>query len=287
MWKNKLFVSVFIALILGVLSAVLAALLLPPSLHKISVESSVDTGNKSNSSVGESASPGDTGEPLWGSTKPENTPKPSLDPDEVMDRAAERALSKLPRGDLYHSVPLKMKVQKQSIIEAGIAPRMSQKILDELQKRPYSQIKQGIKYSPSGVEMKLITRKDDFDVLALHMQDKQRILKESPGKWKWLVTPLNSGKRLVTIQAIVYVKNPANKEKESFPYEVFSQEIAIESDPAYSFTQFFATNWDKVIGLIIGSGSLASGVTWWLGQRKKKVEPPAEPQEKEAVAGRK
>jgi hypothetical protein len=96
---------------------------------------------------------------------------------------------------------------------------------------------------------------------------------------------LTSGKKLVTIQAVVYVKNPANKEKESFPHEVFSQEISIESDPAYSFNQFLSTNWDKVIGLIIGSGSLASGVTWWLGQRKAKTKLESEPQEKEAVAG--
>jgi hypothetical protein len=218
---------------------------------------------------------------------PAMSPSPSLDPDEAMDIAVERALSKLPRGDLYHAIPLKMKVQKQSVIEAGITPKISQRILDEFVKRPYLQVKPGVKYSPSGVEMKLITRKDDFDVLSLHMQEKQRILNESPGKWKWLVTPLKSGKKLITIQAVVYVKNPESKEKESFPYEVFSQEISIESDPAYSFNQFLSTNWDKVIGLIIGSGSLASGVTWWLGQRKTKTKTQSEPQEKEAVAGRK
>jgi hypothetical protein len=278
MWKNKLFTITFIvSIIIGILPVFIWFAL--PFLMKSDVHVTGEKGitQAGNNAVGGSMEAVDSG-------KQGSTPK-LLDPDEVMDIAVERALSKLPKGDLYHTVPLKMKVQKQSILEAGITPKISQKLLGEIKKSPYLQMKHGVQYSPSGVQMQLITRKEDFEVLPLHMQEKQRILKEIPGKWKWLVTPLKSGKRLVTIQAIVYVKNPANKEKESFPYEVFSQEISIESDPAYSFNQFLTTNWDKVIGLIIGSGSLASGATWWLGQRKTKAKPQSEPQEKEAVAG--
>jgi hypothetical protein len=197
------------------------------------------------------------------------------------------AFEKLPKGDLYHNVPSKMKVQKQSIIEAGITPKINAQILKGLQGEGSPKVTQGVTYSPAGVEMRLITRKEDFDIIPLHMQDKQKILRDisGSGRWKWLVTPLNSGRKVITIQALAYIKNPKSKEAESIPYEVYSDTVVVEANPGHSISQFIGTNWKELLGLIFGSGSVAGGLGWYLGQRKKKVE--AEEQEKEPVAGKK
>ncbi|MCY7320555.1 MAG: hypothetical protein LH660_01830, partial [Phormidesmis sp. CAN_BIN36] len=52
--------------------------------------------------------------------------------------------------------------------------------------------------------------------------------------------------------------------------EVFSATRKVEVNLAYSINQFVVTNWKEVLGLVVGSGSLASLVTWWIGKKDKK-----------------
>jgi hypothetical protein len=217
-----------------------------------------------------------------------STPLPGKSDDNLSaDEAIHEALANLPKGDLYYSVPPKMKVQQESIIEAVLTPKINQQIQEEFKNKAFSQLAKGVKYSGSGVEMRLLARKEDFDILLLNVKEKQRIFEDTPGRWRWSVKPLQQGKRIIVLQALVYLGNPKGKEQETSSYEVFSKEIPVESNPSYSFTQFLTTNWDKLIGLVFGSGTLGGLVAWWLGQRKNKVKSLPGRQDEEAVAGRK
>jgi hypothetical protein len=186
----------------------------------------------------------------------------------TIEKSIDEAIEELSKGELQYFVPQKMKVDVSSTIESAIAPEINRKLLDKVASKTAP-----VQYSVSGTEMRLITQKEDFEVTKVHPEDIQSITSKKPGKWRWRVKPLRSGKKTITIQAIAHVKILALNKTESYPITTYDREVPVQINWPYSFKQFLLNNWKEVIGLVVGSGSLASGLTWWVGQCKKKEQP--------------
>lgn len=182
-----------------------------------------------------------------------------------------RALTQLSQGQVYHNVPEEMKVGVSETIEAGIAPEVTEKIKKQLQGKGVIHTQSGIPYDPSGVEMKLAVNKDDFDVFEVN-SGKQFVTAKTPGKWIWQVTPKKSGDKLIIVKAVVELNVPELKVTRPVEVEVFSARRKVDVNLGYSASQFVSTNWKEVLGLVIGSGSLASFVTWLIGRNEKKTD---------------
>lgn len=190
-------------------------------------------------------------------------------PKEVTpEEAIEEAVHKLPKGEIYHNVPEEMEVGIQETIEAGVAPEVTEKIKKELQGKGKINIESGVQYDPSGVEMKLVVAPDEFKVLDVE-GGKQFISSVTPGKWVWRVTPLKAGDNLIVVKAVVDLNVPQLKITRPVEFETFSVTRKVRVNLVYSSSQFVSSNWKEVLGLLIGSGSLASLVTWWIGRRDK------------------
>jgi hypothetical protein len=191
-------------------------------------------------------------------------------------------LEKLREGEIYTSVPQEMKVAVESIIEAGIAPKVTKKIREEIQSRGGKNIKitGGVIFDPRGTEMKLDVPKDEFQVSDVE-QGMQTITQDFPGKWTWRVKPLSSGKKLIIIKAIFKLKDLKNNIINNKTIEIFREERVVLVNPAHSAIQFFVNNWKDVLILIFGSGSFVGGIRWIIDNNKKKDEKQKEEEKSE------
>jgi hypothetical protein len=185
------------------------------------------------------------------------------------EQAIANTLEQLPEGQVYHNVPEKMKVGIPQMIEAGIAPEVTEQIQQKIQGQGEIEIESGIRFDPTGTEMQLIVKPDEFDVFEVRGGE-QFVTSQTPGRWLWQVTPLEAGDQFIVIKAIVTLNIPELNLTRPVTVEVFSAIRTVEINPVYSTYQFVSQNWQEVIGLIIGSGSLASLVTWWLNRREQK-----------------
>lgn len=60
-------------------------------------------------------------------------------PEKVVsaEKAITNSLNQLPKGEIYHNVPEKMKVGVSDTIEAGIAPQVTERIKKNTRQRKY------------------------------------------------------------------------------------------------------------------------------------------------------
>ena len=199
---------------------------------------------------------------------PESTPpRPGL----PAERAIAKAQDQLAKGNVYHNVPEDMQVGVLETIEAGIVPTGTKSPRTKLQGRGKINTQTGVRFDPSGTEMELVTKPDEFEVFKVK-SGKQFVSADIPGKWVWRVKPLKAGDNLITIKATVELTVPELKTTRSVDLEVFSDTRNVNVNLPYSINQFVVTNWKEVLGLVVGSGSLASLVTWWIGKKDKKAE---------------
>lgn len=204
------------------------------------------------------------------SASPPLIPTPPL-PKKVVsaEKSIADALAQLPNGEVYHNVPEKMQVGVSETIEAGIASKVTEEIKKRLQGRGDIDIESGVRFDPSGMEMELVARPDEFEVFKVKGGE-QFVTASIPSKWIWRVKPLKAGDNLIAIKATVKLRVPALNIIRPVEVEVFSATRKVEVNLAYSINQFVVTNWKEVLGLVVGSGSLASLVTWWIGKKDKK-----------------
>lgn len=177
-------------------------------------------------------------------------------------------LSELPVGQVYHNLPDKMQVGVEDVIEAGIAPKITQEIQKAIAGRGKIHIRNGVRFDPSGVDMKLIVNPKEFEVFERE-GGIQFVSAETPGKWKWDVTPIKSGEHEITLKATVLLKPPGHDDYRPIPVVVFNEKRTVDVNWMYSTEQFVSTNWDKVIPLIVGSGSLGGLIAWLIGKKQQ------------------
>jgi hypothetical protein len=198
------------------------------------------------------------------------SPPPPL-PAKVVsaEREIVNALTQIPKGDVYHNVPKEMQVGVLETIEAGIAPKVTEQIRKRLQGRGDIDVESGVRFDPSGMEIKLVTQPNEFQVFEVKGGE-QFVTANTPGKWIWRVKPLVAGDNLIVIKAIVKLNVPKLGIIRPVEVEVFSATRKVQVNLAYSISQFITVNWKEVLSLVIGSGSLASLATWWFNRKGKK-----------------
>jgi hypothetical protein len=180
-------------------------------------------------------------------------------------------LANLDKGQVYHNVPQEMQVGVAETIEAGISPQITERIKEEIQGKGNIEVESGIRFDPSGMEMKVVVQPDEFEVFEVKGGE-QFVTGSNPGKWIWQVTPLKAGDNLIVVKAVVKLNVPELKITRPVEVEVFRATRRVEVNPVYSVRQFVESNWKEVLGLVIGSGSLASFITWWISKKEKEKE---------------
>jgi hypothetical protein len=119
------------------------------------------------------------------------------------------------------------------------------------------------------MEMKIVVKNDEFEVFEVKGGE-QFVTASTPGRWIWQVTPLKAGDNLIVVKAIVKLNVPELEITRSVEVEVFRATRQVQVNPAYSASQFIASNWKEVVGLIFGSGSLVGGIILFIHSRNKK-----------------
>ncbi|WP_416667973.1 hypothetical protein [Egbenema bharatensis] len=205
---------------------------------------------------------------------PPSVPSPEFteEPDEELDAASiiRRRLERLPLGEVYHNIPQEMQVGKAEIIEAGVAPEITEKIRQEAQGQGEITTFSGVRFNPSGVNMELVASPDVFDVLEVRGGE-QFVTSELPGKWIWQVRPLKPGEHLIVVKAKLDLNVPELGVTRPVEVEVFRDARNVKANWGYSLRGFLTANWKELLGLTVGSGSVAGLVGWSLNRRGEKT----------------
>ena len=185
----------------------------------------------------------------------------------------DKAIDKLLVGKAFHNVPNEMKVGTSYEIQAGIAAQQISKndILKQLQGEGNLRIIPNIRYDPTGVKMNLLVEPDEFKVQSFSSEE-QLISSREPAKWTWEIIPLSSGKHHLILAAYVNLEIPEKHKSVSHKFTVFEKDIPVQINFQYSLAHFLTSNWKEVISLILGSGSLAGAVGWFLAKKHEKLD---------------
>ncbi|MFT3822606.1 MAG: hypothetical protein QM731_01750 [Chitinophagaceae bacterium] len=103
----------------------------------------------------------------------------------------------------------------------------------------------------------------DFDIKSLNSET-QVVLPDRKTIWQWEIEPLKSGVKSLYLAATIALI--LNNKDEEYDYPVYSKDILVTVDQLYSLKKFWNKYWDKVLGIIFGSGIIwailkALGVT--------------------------
>jgi hypothetical protein len=199
----------------------------------------------------------------------------ALEAEKRNDKIYEKkGLNNILKGEVYTVVPQEMKVGIESLIEAGFAPKITQKIRKEFQRKRNVNITitTDVSYDPHGTAMDLDTPPGEFQVTPIQIDRIESITEDFPGKWTWRIKPLKSGKKVIIIKATYQLTDIKNKIKSSRTIVVFEKEVVVLVNPSYSTSNFFNSNWREVLGLIFGSGSIAGIIKWVIDNKNKKGE---------------
>ncbi len=154
------------------------------------------------------------------------------------------------------------------MIEAGIAPQITQEIKNEIQGRGQVNIKSGVRFDPMGMNMDLIVNPQKFKVFKQEVGE-QLVTSKLPGKWVWQVTPIEPGNHQMTILATLNLNLPGSKTR-TIKTIVFQDQREVKVNWGYTISGFIMINWKELIPLIVGSGSLSGLIGWYLAKRQEK-----------------
>lgn len=191
-----------------------------------------------------------------------------LSPGFVLIAAVDREFERLPVGKTYHNVPNRMQVGVGETIESGIVLKLTDQLKKEIQGKGKIVTQSGVPFNPNSVEMKLLVNQGEFRKTEIKA-GKQPITNKLSGQWIWQITPLKPGKHLIILEKTTQIKMPKSKDTYSYKSTVFKGIIEVESNWKYSSGEFVKQNWKEFTTFVVGSGSLAGILSWWIGQRKK------------------
>lgn len=182
----------------------------------------------------------------------------------------ENSLNKLPLGIAFHNVPINMRVGESDIIEAGMVISMSRKEIEkELLGSKDIKIKERVRYNPIGVKMFLDVDKEAFKT-RLVSELEQPVISQMPSIWRWEITPIKSGRKLVILRATSEIKVPELNINRKVNTEIFKDIREVKVNLSYSTTEFIGKSWKEIVGILIGSGSLVGFISWAINKRNSK-----------------
>ena len=185
----------------------------------------------------------------------------------------------LSSGDFFHTVPKELGVNTETIIQAGIAEKVSQELLDKLSATPEQEIiiKRSVaRYDPTGTEIVFWADEEAFDIDPIE-SGKKTIISGDEQLWSWRIKPLKAGEYFIILKAVVEVRiQGSEKEYPSREFVLFREKRRVRGNLVYSFRQFAANNPGIAISSVIGSGSLGGLVGSFIARRQAELKAEAE-----------
>ncbi|MEO0985359.1 MAG: hypothetical protein AAFY20_07410 [Cyanobacteria bacterium J06639_14] len=166
------------------------------------------------------------------------------------------------QGEFFHTIPKKMQVQQQLVIEAGVAEQVTEQLLSSLGITTPVTITEREKYNPLGVEIRLIDSEEAFEIEDIST-GRKAVITGYPELWTWSVTPLKPGSH--ELQLEVEVSLDSNSAKRHETLILFEGPIVIQSNSSYRIRSAVDKYWLLLYNLfmiiIFGFGG------WYIGAR--------------------
>jgi len=188
----------------------------------------------------------------------------------------DQAIERLPRGQILFHPKERMTVGETELVEVIITRETSEKLARELAEQIEGEGEVEIGEVPISYEMsaKLMGGRA-FEIIA--RTEEKKIIPPPPNfaKWRWDVTPLESGTH--TLELYVTATICVESREKSYEHPVFERDIVVEVSPGGKFKGFVANNWQFIITTV-----LIPVAGWYLSRRAKKKKVKTPPKEETA-----
>lgn len=213
------------------------------------------------------ASPPHVGDLSRASSGQINSPEESgLIPEQKI-QLIQRALESLQQGTFFHNIPSQMHVGQPIVIEAGVTEAVTEQLLRELQGQGTVKTRDGIRYDPVGIDIKLSADESDFNIRPIVVGKRSPIVDGKSEIWRWQVTPLKRDSHYITLIATVNLQVPELGQDYKREYVIYSESVVVQGRLGYSLQQLIVKHWQS---LLVGALASSFGVfAWFLALKPK------------------
>ncbi|KAA6302058.1 MAG: hypothetical protein EZS26_001659 [Candidatus Ordinivivax streblomastigis] len=156
--------------------------------------------------------------------------------------------SDLPKGYLLFDVPQFMKLGKQTILEVILSKQLLNLIDEFVESKSIEEI-------PIGTVMGVKLIGDNFQIKELNTEF--QIVNNDKTTWKWQIKPLKTGESNLFLRVSIKSKIE-NYLDEVFEKDIYTRNVIVKKNIAFSIKQFFKINWKWLITTLVGSGLILS-----------------------------
>ncbi len=189
-------------------------------------------------------------------------PPPPIEPAEFLSELDER-------GAITYRPPSPMRVGERYKVEARIAAGVGES--DGVPSEEFTRDLPG--QGPATVApllvgpRMLVDLKDPAD--AFHIDAitpaEQGVQERTVTTWEWSVAPRRKGQHVLKLTATAVIGENRT------PYKIYDAPIVVHANPRYTFTSFWADNWQAVLTAIASLGALVLGVLTFVHNRRQQA----------------
>ena len=190
----------------------------------------------------------------------------ATDPSDIRQQfdAANEISKRLLPGKLLHDIPNQMQIDVERPINISIV----KEVTNEIESR-FQTAAKDIKIAPL-MSVALVSKDGAFEVVKQFPVDDSQIVGQDEAQWLFKVKPIQPGKHDLILYATVRLNLPGQGQHPR-NITVVEAPITVEVGSFYYPWVFIKTNWEKLSGLIVGSGLVGVFVT--LIKRRRRPEP--------------
>ncbi len=203
------------------------------------------------------------------------SPSNSIDLDQSHEQQAfQQILKRAKTGGIQYYIPPNMTVGTQASVDVEIyGANASAELKKQFQATGSGTLKV---ITPMLVELSQPDNPGAFKIVPDSTKSGDQFLPDD-GKadWVWSVTPLQAGPKKLRIDAYM-VLNAKLPDGQPMMREVqsYTVQVPVKVRPRLQTVgDFFATNWDKLLGYILPSGAGVIFILWLISRRKGKPTP--------------
>lgn len=211
---------------------------------------------------GQAARPSDTG-----------VSRSRFSPRPVEESTNESKLSvayqRLVVGEFFHTIPSELQVNQPTLIEAGVAEKVTQDLLEMFDIDGPVSLAEGAKYDPLSVELHLKgSNPEAFSIKEISAGEKT-VIKDHPDIWLWSVTPLEVGEETLSLEVVISLENnSASLQQQNLL--LAQKKVSVSMDFVDLVQFYFRKNWRIGLTLIsITIFGLVGSVTGYYHYRHK------------------
>ena len=172
-------------------------------------------------------------------------------------KSIRKQLERLKDGFLKFACPEAMKAGHVATVSAAIA--LEEEQVDAIEQVAAAQTER-VKV---GELMRLQLRGSQFEIEDLN-SDQQFTMSTEATQWSWNIKALRPGRQ--RLQLLVSVRLQSEKSGGGYrDFPLVHREVEVKVNTGYSIKRFWATNWQWLVGLVLGSGLLWQLLKMWLG----------------------